>query len=156
MEEIKVESEQVEDSSVDYLEALKTLKQNTVSKSDYDAVREENKKLINSIVNGQSEFKEEEVKKSYDISELKAKLNSGDLTNLEYVDTALKLRDTVIEQGKPDPFLPIGNNIMPSQTDIECAERVANVFKECIEYAQGDNDIFTNELMRRTIDVKLR
>ena len=140
-------------NDVDYLEAIKTLKETSVSKSDYDAIREENKRLINSIVNGSAEFKEEEESVTPNIEELKKTLNS-DCSNLEYVKAALDLRNARIKEGQPDPFLPYGNNVLPTQQDIECAERVANVFQECIDYAQGDSDVFTTELMRRTIDVK--
>ena len=45
--------------------------------------------------------------------------------------------------------------IVPTTEDIECANRVAEVVKECIEYADGDSQLFTNELNRRTVDVAL-
>ena len=61
-----------------------------------------------------------------------------------------------MENGQPDPFIPVGKQISPSREDIEIAEKVAQVYKECIEYANGDSEVFTNELMRRTRDVRLR
>ena len=37
----------------DYIEAIKSLKQNTVDKTAYDALRSENKKLLESLINGE-------------------------------------------------------------------------------------------------------
>ena len=53
-EEKKVETGKVDDTQVDYIEAIKNLKQNTVDRSKYDELKAENKKLLDSIVNGQS------------------------------------------------------------------------------------------------------
>lgn len=55
----------VEDMTPDYLEAIKSLKENSVDRSKYDELRAENKKLLQSIVNGQQvEIEEQKPKKS--------------------------------------------------------------------------------------------
>ena len=59
-------------------------------------------------------------------------------------------------EGKPDPFLPIGEQIMPTDQDIQTAQKVADVLQECVDYAEGDSAVFTNELQRRLVDVKIR
>ena len=76
-------------------------------------------------------------------------------SNLEYWENALNLRQALIDSGENDPFLPYGHKIVPTTEDVECANRVAEVVKECIEYANGDSQLFTNELNRRTVDVAL-
>ena len=43
-------------------------------------------------------------------------------------------------------------NISPTEEDIKCAEKVADVFQQCIDYAKGDPTVFTNELQRRTLN----
>ena len=65
---------------------------------------------------------------------------------------ALKLRSALIAMGEPDPFLPCGEKTLPTDADVATAERVANVLQECVDIAEGDSQIFTNELMRRTVD----
>ena len=55
-------------------------------------------------------------------------------------------------RGETDPFLPVGKRIVPEQSDIEAANRVAEHLRECIEIANGDSAVFTNELQRRMID----
>ena len=48
--------------------------------------------------------------------------------------------------------MPVGKRITPTDEDISAANRVATVLQECVDYAQGDSQAFTNELQRRTID----
>ena len=149
----------VEDNTQDYLAAIKELKENSVNRSEYEKLRAENKKLIDTVVNGLPGQEEQVVVKhsKEQIDDLRNELFNSprELTNLEYVTKAMELREALIENGEPDPFLPVGKQISPTRDDIEGAEKVAQVYKECIEYAEGDSEVFTNELMRRTRDVKL-
>ena len=156
-EEENVNVVTVEDNTNDYIEQIKNLKENSVSKDDYNKLKADNKKLIDALASGtQVEGVVEPKVSAVDkINELRSKLFSkgNNLSNLEYCDTALKLRDALIENGERDSFLPFGHNVIATDSDIETANRVANVMRECIDYADGDSDIFTNELQRRTIDV---
>ena len=149
----------VEDNTQDYLAAIKELKEKSVDRSEYDKLRAENKKLIDAVVNGQPGQEEPVVSKhsKEQIDELRNDLFNSpkELNNLEYVTKAMELREALMENGEPDPFLPVGKQISPTRDDLEGAEKVAQVYRECIEYAEGDSEVFTNELMRRTRDVKL-
>ena len=53
-------------------------------------------------------------------------------------------------EGQPDPFLPMGAQIAPTADDEAKAEKAAQIYQECIDYADGDSKLFTQELMRRT------
>lgn len=144
----------LEDNTPDYIGEIQKLRDNTVSKEDYERLREENKKLISSLANGESIGVEPEAKP--DINELRKKVFENEhQSNLEYWGNALNLRQALIDSGENDPFLPYGHKIVPTTEDVECANRVAEVVKECIEYADGDSQLFTNELNRRTVDVSL-
>ena len=149
----------VEDNTNDYIDQIKRLKETSVSRDDYDKLKADNKKLIDALANGtQVEgVVEPKVSAVEKINNLRKKLFSKEngLNNLEYCDTALQLRDALIENGERDPFLPFGHNVVATDSDHETAERVANVMKECINYADGDSDIFTNELQRRTVDISI-
>ena len=149
----------VEDNTQDYIAAIKELKQNSVDRSEYDKLRAENKRLIDAVVNGQPGQEEQVVVKhsKEQIDDLRNDLFNSprELNNLEFITKAMELREALMENGEPDPFLPVGKQISPTRDDIEGAEKVAQVYKECIEYAEGDSEVFTNELMRRTRDVKL-
>lgn len=147
----------VEDNTNDYIEQIKKLKESSVSKDDYNKLKADNKKLIDALANGtQVEGKVDPKIDAVDkINELRTKLFSkeSNLDNLEYCKTAVELRDALIENGERDPFLPFGHDVVATDSDYETAERVANIMRECIDYADGDSNIFTNELQRRTVDV---
>lgn len=144
-----VTGEQVEDMTPDYLAAIKELKQNSVDRSDYDKLKAENKKLLDSIVNGQVvETTSEPIYR--DVNIIRDELFNNEHNNLEYIKLALELRNTLIAKGETDPFLPVGSQITPTADDAEKAEKVAQVYQECIDYADGDSALFTQELMRRT------
>ena len=152
--ELNVTGEKVEDMTPDYLAAINELKQNSVNREDYNKLKAENKKLLDSIVNGTSVEVQSPQKKSVD--ELRAAYLKEDQTNLEYISNALKLREALMAEGKPDPFLPIGEQILPTDEDVAAANKVASVLQECVDYAEGDSAVFTNELQRRLVDVKIR
>ena len=149
----------VEDNTNDYIEQIKKLKESSVSKDDYNKLKADNKKLIDALANGsQLESVVDSKVSSVDkINELRTKLFSkgSNLNNLEYCKAAVELRDALIENDDKDTFLPFGHNVVTTESDNETANRVATVLKECIDYADGDSDIFTNELQRRTVDISI-
>lgn len=149
MEEEKSVTGTVEDSTPDYLEAIQSLKQNSVDRSEYEKLKAENKRLINAVVNGQS-ADVEEGPKYRDADTVRDELFNRDHSNLEYIKLALELRNTLIAEGKPDPFLPVGSQIAPTADDEAKAQKCADIYQECIDYADGDSKLFTQELMRRT------
>ena len=145
------QQENVNDST-DYIEALKEMKQNSVDRATYDKLKNENKQLLDALVNGKEiEMKKEE---PVDISKLRKDLFNKDkqMSNLDYVSSALKLRDALIEKGERDPFLPWGDKVTLTAEHYEKAEQVATVLRECVDFADGDSGIFTAELQRRTKD----
>lgn len=136
-----------------YIEAIKEMRKNSVAKADYERLQAENKELMKALVNGETiPFEPQE---DVDVNALRKELyfDEVDMSNLEYVEKTLKLRDAIIEAGGDDPFVGSGHKFAPSAEDYEAAERVANVLRECIDYADGNSEVFTNELMRRTIDI---
>lgn len=147
----KAANDVTNNTEVDYIAALNQLKENSVSRETYDKLREDNKKLLNTLVNGGNiEVKKEE---PLDESALRHTLFGGDtVSNLNYVDAALKLRKAVMDKGERDPFLPYGDYAKVGTTELEGAENVAAILQECVDFAQGDDGIFTAELMRRTSD----
>lgn len=145
------------DTSADYLAAIKELREKSVDRSEYDKLRAENKQLLETVVNGQvPEGVKIPPQEQATTEDLRKAWLKEDQTNLEYSTNTLALRKALIAEGKPDPFLPIGNQILPTDDDVKAAERVANTLQECIDYAQGDSAVFTNELQRRLVDVKIR
>lgn len=157
-EQISDSGEEMSEGTIDYIEAIKEMKQNTVPKSDYAKLKEENKRLLDSIINGAElpeDMKQSKEKQTTDIQALRNELygnKNNEMTNLEYIQKTLELRNAIIEQGGDDPFVDKGHNVNPTREDYETAEMVAQIYQECLDYANGDSQLFTQELMRRTVD----
>ena len=136
-----------------YAEALAEMRGNTVPKEEYEKAVEEVKRLTGILVEGREDDAATAAEEKADIKTLRQKFLSGeDMSNLEYWENTLALRDAIMEDGGADPFLPMGQKISATAEDVQKANNVATVIRECIEYAQGDSAIFTNELQRRTVD----
>lgn len=149
----------VNDDSVDYISAISEIKKNSVSREQYEKLQKENKELLDTLINGgQVEMVDLSTKPS--VKDLRDTLFSKEnvekgFTNLEFVSKSLELRNAIIESGGTDPFLPIGKGIELTREDYEAAEFTAQQFQECIDIAQGNSEVFTAELMRRTVDNSL-
>lgn len=143
---------QQDDTTADYVTAINELKANSVSKEQYQKLKDDNKRLLDALVtNKQLDIPEE---KPVNVDELRTKLfkNEQGLSNLEFIDTALQLRDALIAKGEPDPFLPIGSKVQPDYDMVEKANNVAKCLKEMVEFADGDSGIFNAEYQRRVVD----
>ena len=151
-EEIQnVETQEVDTNQM-YLDEIKELKKNSVSRADYDKVVQENRNLLHSLVEGQTveQPKEEEAPK-VDVNGLRKELYTEDnnMTNLEYIDKTLKLRKAIMDQGGQDPFLDFGEKAHVTASEIEAANRVAEALQEMVDAAEGDPVAFRNEFQRR-------
>ena len=141
-------TEQIDNNQ--YIEALNQLKANSVDKADYDKLKAENKKLLDSIVNGTEVALPANEKESIDDLRKKLANSSEDnLSSLEYAETALKLRQRLLEEGQEDPFVARGSQYSPTQLDCDRANRVAAVLQDCIDNAEGDAATFLAELKKR-------
>lgn len=139
----------------DYIQAITDLKNNTVSKEKYNKLKAENKNLLDALVNGQQI---NATASTVDLDEIRKRLFDvdGDLTNLEYVESMLKLRAEVMARGERDPFLPVGEKVRDSAEMYEAAQRVADGLQYCVDFAEGDSGIFTAQLQRITKDSPIR
>ena len=151
-EEIKTTVEEMNNEQ--YIAAIEEMKANTVSRDAYNKLRNENKQLLDALVSGK-EIPQEPVKKP-SADELRKKLFGGqDLSNLEYVETALSLRNSLIEAGERDPFLPYGDKVDITPEQIDAAEKVAAGLQEMVDFAEGDSGVFSAEYQRRVKDVAI-
>ena len=133
----------------EYIEAIQELKANSVSRDEYNKIKEENKKLLDTLVSGgQIEVEEKPV----DLDELRNDLfNKQNQTNLEYVEKTLRLREELMKRGEKDPFL--GNSINGyTEQDVALANRVANGLQHCVDVANGNSAMFNAELERIMVD----
>ena len=136
----------------EYINQIKDLKEKTVSREEYDRIKNDNKELAKALINGTGAnipgITKPENKP--DLDDLRKKLFTKKSKNdLEYFTNLLALRDGVMADGQPDPFLPINREFRATAQDEADAERIATQIKEAIEYADGDPAVFSNDLRRR-------
>lgn len=136
----------------EYISQINNLRENTVSREEYERIRNDNRELAKALINGTGAnipgiTKPEE---KPDLDDLRKKLFTKKSKNdLEYFTNLLALRDGVMADGQPDPFLPINREFRATAQDEADAERIATQIKEAIEYADGDPAVFSNDLRRR-------
>ena len=146
--------EVIESDNNQYIETIKQLKQTTVPKTELEKLQAENKKLLNTLLEGGELEAAATAPQKRSSDEIRKELFSDDAQydNLTFAQKAIELREAILEEGGIDPFVPQGNNIVAEDSDFAAAEKVAEALKSCIEYANGDSEVFTNELMRITVD----
>lgn len=146
----------VPQEDANYIDAIKKLKETTVSKELYEKSLEREKKLTEALISGNAELSKEEHVEKVDLDGIRKKLLSNDpnMTNLDYVQNALAFRNEMVKQGQKSPFLPykIDSKEMPTAYEVETEEKVVKILQECVDYAQGDSEIFTQEIQRRMVD----
>jgi hypothetical protein len=147
-------TEVVENENLNYIETIKQLKQTTVPKTELEKLQAENKKLLSTLLEGGELEAAATTPQKRTSDEIRKELFSDDaqFTNLAFAQKAIELREAILDEGGIDPFVPQGNNIVAEDSDFAAAEKVAEALKSCIEYANGDSEVFTNELMRLTVD----
>lgn len=156
-EKVSVSESTVEnDTTNNYIETINEMKKNTVSKDLYAQLKEENKQLLNTIVNGNYNIDEDSDGKveeePVDLDALRKEMFSGNCSNLKYAEDALKLREEILEKDNVDIFLPHGQHIQPTKEDVESVQNVVNCLQHCIDEADGDSSIFTLELQKYLTD----
>ena len=150
--EVVTERSPLQGIEEDYIEQIKQLKSKSVPREAFEELEAEHKRLVNELVNGQAVQVVAEEKP--DIAQMRKELfdPEAQYLNVEYWSRVLALRKAVMDEGGMDPFLPYGPNISPSTTDEEAAQRVADVVQECLDTADGNNEIFTAALQSRMVE----
>lgn len=128
-------------------------KKKYVSREEYEkAVKRGDDFLAAIMENREGEIagqqKEKEEKETADNIAKRMFVPDNHMSDIEYVENALKLRELRIKAGEKDPFLPDN----PSEEDYEMAQNAADVFADCLKLANGDNGAFLALLQTRIID----
>ena len=137
-----------------YIDQLNEIKSTTISKATYDKVVGERDTLKKALFEGTGAPETEKAKRSAD--EIRKELfgeNMDNLSNLESAKLTLELRDAVLDEEGVDIFMGSGKGFTPDPNDYAIAQKVADCLTHCVEYADGDSEVFTNELARLTVDV---
>ena len=144
-------TEEGQNENQNYIDAIAEMRRTTVPKVKYDKLAAENKSLLMSLVNGESVSTETPQEPKRPVEEIVKEMRTAK-SDIEYVELALEFRDRVMEDTGDDPFVSRGHSVAPTEESYVQAQKVANVYRECLDYAGGDNKVFMNELQRRMVD----
>lgn len=124
---------------IDYVAEINKIKANSVPKEQYISKVEENKKLMSALVENRQIENPEPQPTRKELSERVRKLATDGGTNLQVVDTILKLRAKIIEEDGVASYVP--DEL--AKKDPEFDNRVAGQLQEIVDACNGDNRLFT-------------
>ena len=155
---IENQEENEVDSSQKYLEKIEELdKKIEALESKNQKLNKENKNLFDKVMNGESASAGAKHDDGPTIKELAVKLASVDkhpLSNLEYVETQLQLREKLMEAGHRDPFLPAeGVNLTANEEQL--IQNYVESLEEMVQQANGDPVAFNILLNNRVAENKV-
>ena len=146
--EIKRNEEVVVDNT-DYIDAIKELKQNSVDKDKYDALKAENKKLLDAIVNGQ-DIQSQSAEQLDSRLEYYKKYKENNFNNdLEYWENFLNLRKATMKEYGADPCVtgnygltPEGGRANAAYGEAETVQEQMEMIEDFVKEANGNPLIF--------------
>ena len=130
-----------------YIDAIKNLQQNTVSRERYAKLEQENKQLLDTLVSGGTITRQEPEKRKT-AAEIREEFyrSNKQFSNLDYVKLSLALREAnLYETGEDDYYVP---NVISR----ERAQEIADIYQEMVDVADGSPVIFQQELDRRMVE----
>ena len=131
-----------------YIQTIQELKENSVDRKIYDKLKGERDMLIKSLANGDTLEASKDVQVR-SLADCKADFLTKTTSQCEYMEKVLALRDAAMREGQSDPFVAEGHHVKPTAYDYQRAQEIADIYRECLDYADGDDQIFMNEINRR-------
>ena len=131
-----------------YIQTIQELKENSVDRKIYDKLKGERDMLIKSLANGDTLEASKDVQVR-SLADCKADFLTKTTSQCEYMEKVLALRDAAMREGQSDPFVAEGHYVKPTAYDYQRAQEIADIYRECLDYADGDDQIFMNEINRR-------
>lgn len=139
------------DATPNAAQELIDFKKNYVTREKYNEAVKRGDDFLKAIMeNREDEVIADKEENKVNAEEIAKKLFCEDnsMSDIEYVKNVLELRDARIKEGKRDPFLPDNYR----EEDVEIANNVAEVFRDCIKVSDGDNGAFIALLQSRMKD----
>ncbi len=138
--------EQVDNTA--YIDAIRDLKENTVDRKLYQKLKDERDTLIKSLTNGDS-LAAAEVAQVRSLAECREDFLAPSKSECDYLEKVLALREAAMREGELDPFVADGHHVTPTPYDYQRAQEIADIYRECLDYADGDDKVLINEIQRR-------
>lgn len=134
------------DEATELIKEIAEVKKNMVSKEEYEKVLADNAKYKHALLTGITETDSEEKKSAAELREDYSKAIKTGVPNLKGFETALKLREAVINETGKDPFMTEAL----TRIDPDFGERVSEVMSDLVEKSNGSSQMF-NALLSQNI-----
>lgn len=147
-------NENVEQDTNNYIEAIKEMKANSVSRDSYDKLKEDNRQLLEALINGgqidipTAEEPTMSAQEAIDNFHQLAGRKKGRPLDCEFATEALKMRDIVLQEKGEDVFLPSN----PTDVDYKNAADVVAFLSYLVEVSDGNNEVFEREMNRHLVE----
>lgn len=131
------------DDDLNLLDEIKKLKENSVSKEEYEKERAKNKELMRRLVEGGGQdVKTDDTVDLNKIREDLFKNNAEGLSKREFWQKVLTLRHERLKNEGVDIFLPKGRKTRYTRLDIESANRLDETISQMIEDSEENPALF--------------
>ena len=131
------------DNDLNLLDEMKKLKENSVSKEEYEKERAKNKELMKRLVEGGGQ--EDKTDETIDLDKIREDLfknNAEGLSKREFWKRVLTLRHERLKNEGVDIFLPKGRKTRYTRLDIESADKVDETISQMIEDSEDNPALF--------------
>lgn len=131
------------DNDLNLLDEMKKIKENSVSKEEYEKERAKNKELMKRLVEGGGQ--EDKTDETIDLDKIREDLfknNAEGLSKREFWKRVLTLRHERLKNEGVDIFLPKGRKTRYTRLDIESADKVDETISQMIEDSEDNPALF--------------
>lgn len=156
LENTQVQSE-VAQANQEYIDAMAEVRQNFVAREKYEQSEKERLKLLDALKSG-SQITAVDSAPQKTSDELRKEIWGPGVkikSQCEYVEKLLNLRDAVMSESGEDSFVFNGAMVQGDAQAYENAEKAANIYRECLDYANGNDQLFISEVQRRMTDTPI-
>lgn len=143
-EEIMRNEENVVDNT-DYVDAIRKIQENSVSKDKYDALVADRKKLLEAVVNGQQLAEEKEEPLASRLEYYKKFKENNFSTDMETMQNLVNLRKATIKEYGLDPCVtgnygltPEGGKLEPTYGEAETIAEQFDIIEDILKEADGN------------------
>lgn len=148
IETTTIPAEEGANENLAYIKAIQELRDSTVDKKLYNRLKEERDTLIQSMANGET-FATAEATQERTLAECREAFMTKTTSQCEFMEKVLALREAALREGEPDPNVAFGHHLTPTPYDYQRAQEIADICREVLDYADGDDKVFINEITRR-------
>lgn len=147
MAEEQVQNEQLDNHQV-YLDTIQELRTNSVSRELYNKVISERDAVVKALASGDTLASADSVQVR-SLADCRKDFMAPSRSQCEYIEKLLALREAGIREQGEDCFVAYGHKVKPTASDFQSAQQTADIYRECLDIAEGNDTVFMREIYQR-------